>query len=458
MEASENKMGVMPIRQLIIHMSWPMMLSMLVQALYNMVDSYFVAQYSKEAFVALSYAYPAQTIMIAICVGTGVGVNALLARRLGEKRVEEASAVALNGYLVYFLTWVVFLVLALTMSRPFIGFFTDDSVVLDYGTQYLSIVIGASIGVCLQFAAERILQATGDAIGPMVVQGVGAIINLILDPIFIFGYFGVPAMGVAGAAIATVLGQIVGMVVGLVMVARNKTLPFRFRGFRPDKATIMDIYRIGGPAIVMQSLATVMNLGMNKILSLETVKAVYDNALVFILGAYFKLQSFVFMPVFGMNNGLTPVLSYNYGAKERKRITDGIHFAMMVSLAIMAAGTLLFLALPGPLMSIFNPDPATLVAGIPAMRIASVSFLFAGVSIILTAAFQALGAPRYSLIISVMRQLVIVLPVCLLFALFNPTLVFWCLPAAEIFSCVVALLLYKKVHREHIMPLEEAQP
>lgn len=450
----ENKMGVMPIKRLIIHMSWPMMLSMLVQALYNMVDSYFVAQYSKDAFVALSYAYPAQTIMIAICVGTGVGINALLARRLGEKRVEEANAVAQNGYLVYFVTWLVFLVLALTMSRPFIGFFTDNPVILDYGAQYLTIVIGASIGVCFQFAAERILQATGDAVGPMVVQGVGAIVNLILDPIFIFGYFGVPAMGVAGAAIATVLGQIVGMIIGLAMVARNKVLPFRLKGFRPSGATIRDIYRIGGPAIIMQSLATVMNLGMNKILSLESIRALYGDALVFILGAYFKLQSFVFMPVFGMNNGLTPVLSFNYGARERKRITDGIHFAMKVALAIMAVGTVLFLVFPGPLMSIFNPDSATLAVGIPAMRIASASFLFAGVSIILSAAFQALGAPRYSLILSVLRQLVIVLPVCLLFALTNPTLIWWCLPIAEGVSCGAALLFYKKVRREHLMPLE----
>lgn len=455
---AENRMGVMPIQRLIVSMSWPMMLSMLIQALYNMVDSYFVSQISYEAFVALSYAYPAQTMMIAICVGTGVGVNSMLARRLGEKRAGEANAVAMNGYFVYLLSWVVFLIFALTMSRPFIGFFTNDAVVLGYGTQYTAIVIGASLGVCMQFAAERILQATGNAMGPMVVQGIGAVINLILDPIFIFGYFGVPAMGVAGAAIATVLGQFVGMGVGFWMVARNKVLPLQLRGFRPSGATIRDIYRIGAPAIVMQSLGTVMTLGLNKIAGLPRMVAAFQDAPVFILGAYFKLQSFVFMPVFGINNGITPILGYNYGARNRKRITDGIHFSLGFALAIMAVGTVLFLAIPGPLMSIFSPTEAALALGVSALRVISVSFLFAGVSIILSAAFQALGAPKYSLIISLLRQLVIVLPAALLLVYVNPALVWWCLPIAEVLSCGVALLLYKRVHRQHIMPLELSGP
>lgn len=457
MELSENKMGTMPIRRLIIHMSWPMMLSMLVQALYNMADSFYVSLIDDKAFIALSLAYPVQMMMIAICVGTGVGVNAMLSRRLGENRLGEANAVAMNGFLVYFLSWVFFLIFGLTVGPHFVGWFNSDPTVALYGSQYLTIVCSLSIGACMQFACERVLQASGDAISPMIIQGVGAVINIVLDPILIFGWLGFPAMGVTGAAIATVFGQIVGAVVGLIIAKRNKLLTLQVRGFRPSAATIGDIYRIGGPAIVMQSLGTVMTMGLNKIMTLPRMVSQLGDAPVFILGAYFKLQSFVFMPVFGMNNGLTPVLSYNYGAKERKRITDGIHFALAVALGIMAVGTLLFFLIPGPLMAIFSAPPEVLSQGVSALRIVACSFLFAGVSIIFSAAFQALGTPMYSLIISLMRQLVIVLPAALFLSFLAPELIWWCLPAAEAFSCVVALFLYKKVHHEHIMPLEEAQ-
>ena len=456
MAEAENKMGTMSIRRLILHMSWPMMLSMLIQALYNMVDSFFVAQIDERAFVALSLAYPVQTLMIAICTGLGVGINAMLSRRLGEGRRDEASAVALNGYLVYFLAWLVFLVFGLTLGSSFVGFFHQDSVVREYGAQYLTIVTTLSIGVCMQFAAERVLQATGDAVGPMVVQGVGAAINIVLDPVLIFGLGPFPAMGVAGAAIATVFGQIVGMGFGFFLVSRNRVLVLRLRGFRPSLSTIGDILHIGAPAIVMQSLATVMNLGMNKILALPAVTAHYQDGPVFLLGAYFKLQSFVFMPVYGMNNALTPILSYNYGARHRRRITDGIRFALLVATGIMAAGTLVFLLLPGPLLAIFNPSGETMALGVTALRILAPAFLFAGVSIILGAAFQALGAPMYSLVVSLLRQLVVVLPVCLVFALLSPGLVWWSIPIAEAAACGAAFLLYRRVHRTKISALEEA--
>lgn len=453
---TENKMGTMPIRRLIIHMSWPMMLSMLVQALYNMVDSYFVSMIDNSAFVALGLAYPAQTMMVAICVGTGVGINAMLSRRLGEKRPEDACAVALNGYFLYLLTWVVFLLFGLTLGNRFVGFFNSDPLVMEYGGQYLTIVTVFSLGVCMQFAGERVLQATGNAVGPMLIQGIGAVVNLIMDPVLIFGLGPFPAMGVSGAAIATVLGQFVGMAVGFVLVARNGVVRLTLRGFRPHAATIRDIYRIGGPAIVMQSLSTVMTLGLNKILSLPKILALYGDVPVFILSAYFKLQSFVFMPVYGMNNGLTPILSYNYGARRRERITRGIHFALAAALCIMGVGMVIFLLFPQQLMQIFSASDPAMTMGVPALRVISLSFLFAGVSIILGAAFQALGAPMFSLALSVLRQVVIVLPVCLIFVLIAPDQVWWCLPVAEILSCAVALFLYRRVYAAKILPMKAA--
>ena len=311
---AENKMAVMPVRRLLLNMAWPMMLSMLIQALYNLVDSLFVAKLSSDGFVALSLVYPIQTLMIAVCVGVGVGYNALLARRLGEGRQEEAERVVAHGYFVYFACWLVFLVMGLAMARPFMAFFAPGQTrVITYGAQYLSIVIGASLGVCMQFAGERTLQATGNTVGPMLIQGIGAVANLILDPLFIFGIGPFPRLEVAGAALATVLGQFIGMGTGLLMVRRNRVVRLSFRGFRPDRAIVSAIFRVGVPAILVQALATVMNLGMNLILPLFTSSGV------FILGAYFKLQSFLFMPVNGLNNALIPIVSFNYGARRRPR-------------------------------------------------------------------------------------------------------------------------------------------
>ena len=345
-------MAVMPVRRLLLNMAWPMMLSMLIQALYNLVDSMFVAQLSSDGFVALALVYPIQTLMIAVCVGTGVGFNALLARRLGEGRPDEANRVVANGYFVYLVCWVVFLVLGVGLAPVFMGLFAPGQPqVIDYGIQYLSIVTGASVGICMQFAGERTLQATGNTVGPMVIQGIGAVINLILDPLLIFGIGPFPRMEVAGAALATVLGQVVGMVVGLCMVRRSSIVRLSFRGFRPDSAIIRTMFRVGVPAILVQALATVMNLGMNLILPLFTASGV------FILGAYFKLQSFLFMPVNGLNNALIPIVSFNYGARQRSRITGVIHFALVLSAAIMAVGTVVFLAIPGPLLRLFDEMP-----------------------------------------------------------------------------------------------------
>ena len=392
-------MAVMPVRRLLLNMAWPMMLSMLIQALYNMVDSMFVAQLSADGFVALSLVYPIQTLMISICVGVGVGYNALLARRLGEGRPEEANRVVAHGYFLYLACWVIFLVLGVTMARPFMELFAPGQPqVITYGAQYLSIVIGASVGVCMQFAGERTLQATGNTVGPMIIQGIGAVVNLILDPLLIFGIGPFPRLEVAGAAIATVLGQLVGMTVGLVMVRRNSLVRLSFRGFRPDGAIIGPILRVGIPASLVQALATVMNLGMNLILPLFTASGV------FILGAYFKLQSFLFMPVAGLNNALIPIVSFNYGAQQRERITGVIRFALAASIAIMAAGTVVMAVLPGPLLRLFEADAAVLAEGVPALRMIALSFVCAGVSVILCAALQALGAANASLVVSLLRQ------------------------------------------------------
>ena len=441
-------MAVMPVRRLLLNMAWPMMLSMLIQALYNMVDSMFVAQLSADGFVALSLVYPIQTLMISICVGVGVGYNALLARRLGEGRPEEANRVVAHGYFLYLACWVIFLVLGITLARPFMELLAPGQPqVITYGAQYLSIVIGASVGVCMQFAGERTLQATGNTVGPMIIQGIGAVVNLILDPLLIFGIGPFPRLEVAGAAIATVLGQLVGMTVGLVMVRRNSLVRLSFRGFRPDGAIIGPILRVGIPASLVQALATVMNLGMNLILPLFTASGV------FILGAYFKLQSFLFMPVAGLNNALIPIVSFNYGAQQRERITGVIRFALAASIAIMAAGTVVMAVLPGPLLRLFEADAAVLGEGVPALRMIALSFPFAGVSIVLCAVLQAVGESLRSLAVSLARQILLVLPAALALGLLAPERMWLCFLLSELLSCGLALLLYRQICRQKLSRL-----
>lgn len=436
---SENKMAVMPVRRLLLDMSWPMMLSMLIQALYNLVDSMFVARLSRDGFEALSLAYPVQTLMVSVCIGVGVGFNSLLARRLGQRRQEEAERVAANGYFLYLTCWLVFLALGLAFSRPFLRLFTQSPAVETYGTQYLSVVTALSLGMCMQFAGERFLQATGDTVGPMLIQGVGAVVNLILDPLLIFGLGPFPRLEVAGAAIATVIGQWTGMAVGLVMVRRCRLLRLTFRRFRPAGAILASIFRVGIPATLIQGLSTVMNLGMNWILPW------FSPSGVFLLGAYFKLQSFIFMPLYGMNNALVPIISFNYGAKLRSRIQGIIRFSLQISALLMAAGTLLLLVLPGPLLTIFDADAAILADGVPALRMICTSFLFAGTSIILCSALQALAAPNASLVVSLLRQVVLLFPAALLLGSLSPGLVWLAFPAAEILACAAALFLYRHV-------------
>ena len=443
----DARMGTMPVRPLLLRMAWPMMLSMLIQALYNLVDSMFVSRLSGEAFQALSLAYPVQMFMVAVCVGAGVGLNALLSKRLGQGDRTEAKAVALNGIFLYLLCYLLFLSFALFLTRPFMAFFTADPTILSAGRTYLTIVTGVSVGMTMQFATERILLACGDPVGPMVIQGVGAVVNLIMDPILIFGLGPFPALGVAGAAIATVMGQWTGMAVGFVLLRRLRHFPLSPRGFRPRGDILAELCRIGIPAAAMQSLSSVMTLGLNKIMAL------YDPSAVFILSAYFKLQTFLIMPVAGLTNGLTPLVAYNYGARKRERILALSRFALALGAAIMAAGAALLLLIPGPLLGLFGAEQAVLDSGIPALRWIAVGLIFSGLSTVLCAVFQALGAAMTSLAISLLRQVVLILPAAYLLGLVRPGLMWLSFPLAEILACLAALVLFRQIQRKPLSAL-----
>lgn len=443
----DTRMGTMPVRPLLLRMAWPMMLSMLIQALYNLVDSMFVSRLSGEAFQALSLAYPVQMFMVAVCVGAGVGLNALLSKRLGQGERTEAKAVALNGIFLYLLCYLLFLFFALFLARPFMAFFTADSAILSAGRTYLTIVTGVSVGMTMQFATERILLACGDPVGPMVIQGVGAVVNLIMDPILIFGLGPFPALGVAGAAIATVMGQWTGMAVGFLLLRRLRRFPVSPKGFRPRVDILAELCRIGIPAAAMQSLSSVMTLGLNKIMAL------YDPNAVFILGAYFKLQTFLIMPVSGLTNGLTPLVSYNYGARSRERILALTRFALALGAAIMAVGTILLLLIPGPLLGLFGADQAVLDSGIPALRWIAAGLIFSGLSMVLCAVFQALGAAMTSLVISLLRQVVLILPAAYLLGLVQVRLIWASFPLAEVLACLAELVLFRRIQRERLSEL-----
>ncbi len=440
-------MGTMPIKKLVITMAWPIMLSMLVQALYNLVDGVFVSWASDKAFLALGYAFPAQSLMIAICAGTGVGVNALLARRLGEKNTEEASQVALHSYLIYFCIWLALAAFGLFAAKPFIGIFTNDPEVLRYGADYLRIVTIGSLGMCMQFSAERILQASGNAIGPMIIQGAGALFNIIFDPILIFGYLGFPAMGVVGAAIATIAGQWLGMVIGLVMVLRNKIVPIHPRAFRFQPHLIGDIYRIDLPAILMQSLSTVSVSMMNKFLSS------ISDAHIFVITAYIKIESFVLMPIFGLNNGVIPIVSYNYGARKPDRIRETIRFALTLSLVVMCCGTLLFWLFPQVFLSLFHPPEAAVRVGIVALRTISLCYPMAAVAIIFGGVFQALDAPILSLISALTRTILSLVPIAAFFTYFYPDGVWFSYPISQTLCMILSIFFYKKVAKQRIRAL-----
>lgn len=451
MEASkqENKMGVWPIPKLLMSMSLPMMLSMLVQALYNIVDSIFVARISENALTAVSLVFPVQSLMIAVATSTGVGINSLLSKKLGEKNFEAANVAARNGLFLALASYLVVGSLGALLAHTFMTVQTDIAEIVDYGTVYMRIVIGGCVGCYFSITFERLLQSTGRALYSMCIQLVGAVINIVMDPILIFGLLGFPKMGVAGAAAATVAGQIVSMFLGFFMNVRmNKELNLSMKGFRPDLAIIKRIYSVGIPSFIMQAIGSVMTFFFNRILLMFTSTA----AAVF--GVYFKLNSFVFMPVFGLNNGMVPVIAYNYGARNKKRIMDTVKLSVALAVCMMLIGLTLFMVIPGPLLSLFEASEEMLRIGIPALRIIGLSFAFAGYCIVIGSVFQALGNGIYSMLVSFIRQLIVLLPTAYVLArTVGLEGIWWSFPIAEIFSVAVTTLLLRKIYREKLKNL-----
>jgi len=454
MAREENKMGVMPVKKLIISMSLPMMVSMLVQALYNVVDSIFVSRISESALTAVTLAFPMQNMMIALGSGTGVGINALLSRSLGEKRFERSDAAANTGLLLTFFNSVLFMLLGLFASGAFIGTQIDDPEILAYGTTYLTICCGMGAGVFFQMTFERLLQSTGLTMYSMVSQLLGAVINIIFDPIMIFGLLGFPKMGVAGAAYATVLGQCVAAAVGCVLnLKKNKEIHFSLKGILHPKADVVrEIYFVGVPSILMMSIGSLMTYMMNRILGAFSATATA------VFGVYFKLQSFFFMPVFGLNNGVIPVLAYNFGARKRDRLREALRFSITLAVCIMTAGFLVFQLFPGQLLSLFDASGEMLKLGKPALRVISLSFPVAGMCIAMGSVFQAFSKSYYSLIVSVGRQLVVLVPVAWIFSKIGGVgLVWWAFPIAETVSAVLSVIFYRKMYREHMRELKEEE-
>lgn len=442
----ENKMGVMPIGKLIISMSLPIMISMLVQALYNIVDSIFVARISENALTAVSMAFPIQNLMIAVGVGTAVGVNALLARSLGEKDFDKVNKIATNAVFLAIMSFVAFLIIGLFLVEPFFRSQTDIEEIVQYGIDYLTICCCASFGIFAQLMFERMLQATGKTIYSMYTQLSGAIVNLILDPILIFGMFGVPAMGIKGAAYATVIGQMVAGAVAIILNhKKNPEVQIHLKGFKPDKVIIGQIYQIAVPSIVMQAIGSVMNYGMNRILIAFTSTATA------VFGVYFKLQSFIFMPVFGLNNGIIPIMAYNYGAGNKERVIKTMKTAALYAVGILTFGFILFQVFTVPFLQLFDASETMIAIGVPALRIISISFPVAGFCIASGSSFQALGRATYSMINSIARQLVVLLPVAFILAQFgNVDLVWWCYPIAEIVSMTMTIIFLRKLNKEVI--------
>lgn len=439
----ENKMGTMPVNKLLISMSLPMIISMLVQAMYNIVDSVFVAQISENALTAVSLAFPLQNLMIAFAGGTAVGVNALLSRSLGEKNQDHVNQTAVNSVFIFLVTAVIFMIAGLTLSNLFFNVQTTNTEIVNAGTQYSMIVVGCSIGLFCQFLFEQLLQATGRTLFTMVTQGLGAIINIILDPIFIFGLCGFPKMGVAGAALATITGQIIACLLALFFNLKfNHDIHFKFKRFRPNAHIVKQIYSVGIPSIIMQSIGSVMTFGMN------TILITFSTTATAVFGVYFKLQSFVFMPVFGLNNGMIPIIAYNLGAKQKKRMFDTIKLAMIYATGMMIIGVIFFETIPQTLLGFFNASEAMIKIGTPALRIIAIHFIFAGFSIVCSATFQAVGKGTYSLLTSLIRQLLVLLPCAYVLSLTgNLDLIWLCFPIAEIFSAVTSFILMKRTRR-----------
>lgn len=447
-QIKQNKMGIAPIPKLIVSMSLPAMFSMLVQALYNIIDSMFVAQLGESALTSVSLAFPVQTLMIAVAVGTGIGINSLVSRRLGERRREEASRAATHGLLLAIFSSLVFALLGLILTQTFFQAFTDNQTVLQMGCDYTYVVTIFSFGMMIEISLEKTLQATGNMIYPMLFQLSGAVINIILDPIFIFGKFGVPALGVRGAAVATVIGQIASMVFAVVVIIVKKhEVHISFRNFKFKWRTVKEIYAVGFPSIIMQSIMAFL------VTMLNTILISFSEAAVSVLGVYYKLQSFVFMPVFGLTHGVLPIIGYNYGAGNKKRLLSALRLGTLIAACIMTVGTVLFLAIPDKLLMIFNASPQMLEIGVPALRIISICFIPAAVDILFSTFFQGVGMGFKSLIVSIMRQLVVILPAAYLLSKIGLGYTWYAFPIAEVVSLVLGGIFFWTTYRSKIRNL-----
>jgi len=435
---SDNRLGTMPIGKLLIYMSVPTMFSMLIQALYNIVDSIFVARFSETALTAVSIAFPLQMMLFAFAIGMNTGTCSVISRRLGAGKEKEASLAAETGYGVDLCLYLLFVMIGLFLSRPFVSLYVSDPELSNMSVTYLRICLCLSVGVYIATFCEKTLQATGDTIHPMIIQGSGAIFNIIMDPILIFGYFGLPAMGVKGAAIATVMGQCFSMLLGIFFLKRNRYIKFRFTHPRIDKNSISDILKVGLPSVVMQGIGTIMTAAMNAIVITFNVLATTA------FGVYFKLQSFVFMPVFGLNSGLMPIVGYNYGARNRKRMMDALKLGLVVAFTIMTTGTIVFNLFPDALLSLFNASSDMTAIGEKCLRTISLSFPIASISIIMISLFQAKGDGYLSMIVSIIRQIVVLIPSAwLLGHFFGLDAVWYSFVIAEVFALMVSSTFFR---------------
>lgn len=448
----ENKMGTMGVGKLLLSMALPLILSMLVQALYNVVDSIYVSRVSESAVTALSLAFPVQNLQIGFATGIAVGVNSLLSKSLGEGNRERANQAAGNGIFLMLIAVVLFMVFGIFGSRPYYAMQSEVAETVEGGTAYITICCVFTLGIFVEIMCERLLQACGKTVYTMFTQGVGAIVNILLDPVFIFGYFGVPAMGIAGAAVATVIGQWTGAILGVIFNLKfNDDIHFSFQNIKPRKEVIRPILTVGVPSVVMMAIGSVMNFGMNQIL--QGFKS-YGETATGVFGIYYKLQSFFFMPVMGLNNATISIVAYNYGARKPQRITGTLKRAVATALGVMTAGLLAFQLIPDLLLGIFHPSEEFLHIGRSALRIISIHFPQAAVGIALGGSFQALGNGVYSTITSLCRQLIVLLPVAYLLSLTGDvTAVWWAFPIAEVVSMTFSLIFYSLIYRKKIKPL-----
>lgn len=453
MEKQQNKMGFAPITPLLLSMALPAMISMLIQALYNVVDSIYVSRISSQALSAISLAFPVQTLMIAIIVGTNVGINSLVSRRLGEQKQEEANDAAAHGIVLALLSWAGIALLGLFGSHAFFAMSTDNQTIIDMGVQYTMIVTIFSVFSCIQVCVEKTLQATGNMIYPMFSQLIGCVTNIILDPILIFGYFGLPAMGIRGAAIATVIDQGFGMLFCLcILKFKNHAIHISLKHFKMKKAVVRNIYQVGFPAIIMQAIASVLVTFLNMIL------ITFSEAAVNVLGIYYKLQSFVFMPIFGLTQGAMPIMGYNFGAGDKKRLVGTLKTGTVFAVGIMVVGTIIFQIFPEPLLALFNADAHTLEIGIPAMRVISLCFIPAALGIMFSTLFQAVGKGFNSLLLSLVRQLICILPVAYALSRISLVATWYAFPIAEIVSFILSILLYISLYKKklvHLVPIDQ---